>query len=226
MGILDGRVVLITDTGTYAGYYLALAINEAGARVIVNDETGGGTVRAAADALAKTIKRRGGKPALPAYGNFSSMRKCIEMVRAGPDKWDWLSGIVHIGPGADDLRLLIRAAQPEMSKWGGMIVTVDADAATAAVVTEQASVLAEHRITINAVRAGEADHTSMVCYLLAPISSSVTGQVINAEPDHSSKEIAANIVALLAAQAAPAAPAPHRTWIGHPRPPSPAAPAR
>jgi hypothetical protein len=207
MGILDGRVVLITDTGTESGYQLALAIAAAGARVVVNDKTGAGSARAAADALAKTIRRRGGAGALPAYGGFNNLRDCMQMIRVAPDRWDWISGIVHIGPGADNLRLLLRAAQPAMAQWGGMIVTVNADEATAAVVTEQAESLSESRITLNAVQAGSDDITSMVSYLLSHHSSNVTGRSVRAAPDHTAQEIVSSFEAIVAAQAAPAKPA-------------------
>jgi hypothetical protein len=207
MGILDGRVVLITDTGTEPGYQLALAIAAAGARVVVNDKTGAGSARAAADALAKTIRRRGGAGALPAYGGFNNLRDCMQMIRVAPDRWDWISGIVHIGPGADNLRLLLRAAQPAMAQWGGMIVTVNADEATAAVVTEQAESLSESRITLNAVQAGSDDITSMVSYLLSHHSSNVTGRSVRAAPDHTAQEIVSSFEAIVAAQAAPAKPA-------------------
>ena len=193
MGILEGRVVLITDTSTNAGYHLALTIAASGARVVVNDKTGSGSVRAAADALAKTILRRGGNGALPAYGGFKNIRDCIQMIRVAPDRWDWLSGIVHIGPGADDLKLLLRAAQPAMAQWGGMIVSLDTDDATAAVITEHAEALTGDRITLNGVRAGDADAASMVCYLLSHRSSGVTGRVLRAEPERSPKDIADNM---------------------------------
>ena len=124
MGILEGRVVLITDTSTNVGYNLALAIADSGARVVVNDKTGAGTVRAAADLLAARIKRRGGVDALPAYGGFRDIRDCIQMIQVAPDRWDWVSGIVHIGPGADNLRLLLRAAQPAMSQWGLSLIHI------------------------------------------------------------------------------------------------------
>ncbi len=204
--MLDGRVVLITDTGSYVGWAAAQTIATAGARVVVNDTTNAGTVKAAADALARTIKRRGGH-ALPTYGDVSEFRDCVQIVQEGPNNWNWISGLVYVSrnDGADSLHTLLRAARTQMQQWGGAIVVVNADDDDIEVVESLAAELRAQRMTINAARYTDDDLGSMLVYLLSPEGQSTSGAVVPAVPDSTPEEIAQNIDAILKAAAAPAA---------------------
>ena len=98
MGLLDGKVILITGAGNGIGRQHALACAAEGARIVVNDlggsMDGSGSDDAAASKVAAEIKASGGE----AIANFNSVTDaagCATMVKAAMDTWGRLDAIVN-----------------------------------------------------------------------------------------------------------------------------------
>ena len=200
--ILRGRVVLVTDTGDELGRAMAFAVAANGARVVVNDPVGGGTSRAMADDMVRQLKRRAAPAALPSYQKLTDFRSFIQMVQLGFDRWDWISGIIHVcrDDNAQPLQHLLRAAAHPMKQWGGTLAVLNANAAASRVVAEQAEQLRESRLLVNAIAPGSAEEIeSLAVYLMSArsISSRVYGNTIQPQPDHDPDWIDANLDAVL-----------------------------
>ncbi len=98
MGLLDGKVILITGAGNGIGRCHALACAKEGARIVVNDlggsRHGEGSDDAAAAKVVAEIKEMGGD----AVANFDSVTDkagAAKMVAAAVDTWGRLDAVVN-----------------------------------------------------------------------------------------------------------------------------------
>mgnify|MGYP003950009209 CR=1 FL=1 len=98
MGLLDGKVVLVTGAGNGIGRCHAMACAAEGARIVVNDlggsRHGEGSDDAAAAVVAEEIKKLGGD----AIANFDSVTDpegTDRMVAAAVEKWGRLDAVVN-----------------------------------------------------------------------------------------------------------------------------------
>jgi NAD(P)-dependent dehydrogenase (short-subunit alcohol dehydrogenase family)/acyl dehydratase len=145
MGLLDGKVVIVTGAGGGIGREHALACARAGARVVVNDVGGardGSGASAAADVVAAEIRALGGD-AVANTDSVTDAAGCDRMVAAAAERWGRLDAIVNNAGilrdrsfvkmtdaewfGVLDVHLngtrnLCRAALPLLQVQGGAIV--------------------------------------------------------------------------------------------------------
>jgi len=98
MGLLDGKVVLITGAGGGIGRCHALACAAEGAKVVVNDlggaRDGTGAGNTMADAVVAEIVSAGGE-AIPNFDSVTDYEGCERMVRAAVDTWGGLDVVVN-----------------------------------------------------------------------------------------------------------------------------------
>ncbi|MBK6580267.1 MAG: SDR family NAD(P)-dependent oxidoreductase [Sandaracinaceae bacterium] len=98
MGLLDGKVILITGAGNGLGRAYALACAREGARVVVNDlggtRDGAGGGQSAADQVVAEILALGGQ-AVPSYDSVTDPDGAVQMVRIATDTWGRLDGVVN-----------------------------------------------------------------------------------------------------------------------------------
>jgi NAD(P)-dependent dehydrogenase (short-subunit alcohol dehydrogenase family) len=97
MGMLDGKVAIVTGSGHGIGRGHAMELAKHGAKVIVNDlggsVTGEGAGRAA-DETVGLIEAKGGEAA-PNYGDVSNHEQCGEMVQQAIDTYGKLDIVVN-----------------------------------------------------------------------------------------------------------------------------------
>ncbi|MEY4131101.1 MAG: hypothetical protein RLZZ31_1225 [Actinomycetota bacterium] len=97
MGMLDGKIAIVTGSGHGIGRGHALELAKHGAKVVVNDlggsVTGEGSGRAA-DETVKLIEERGGE-AVANYGNVTSHDDCGAMVQQAIDAFGGLDIVVN-----------------------------------------------------------------------------------------------------------------------------------
>jgi NAD(P)-dependent dehydrogenase (short-subunit alcohol dehydrogenase family) len=98
MGLVDGKVAIVTGAGHGLGRGYALELAAAGARVIVNDlgsnEKGQGADRAAADVVVDIIRSRGGRAAAN-YDDVSDFAGAERMVAQAVDTFGGLDVLVN-----------------------------------------------------------------------------------------------------------------------------------
>src|SRR5262245_20653419 len=98
MGLLDGKVAIVTGAGRGLGREEALALAAEGARVVVNDLgtslSGEGTDRSAAAAVVAEIEARGGK-ALASGEDVASWEGARRTVAQAHDTWGRLDIVVN-----------------------------------------------------------------------------------------------------------------------------------
>jgi NAD(P)-dependent dehydrogenase (short-subunit alcohol dehydrogenase family)/acyl dehydratase/putative sterol carrier protein len=98
MGLLDGKVVLVTGAGGGIGRCHALACAKEGARIVVNDlggsRDGTGAGQNMADQVVAEILEMGGD-AVANYDSVTDTEGCERMVKAATDKWDRLDVVVN-----------------------------------------------------------------------------------------------------------------------------------
>jgi NAD(P)-dependent dehydrogenase (short-subunit alcohol dehydrogenase family) len=97
MGMLDGKIAIVTGSGHGIGRGHAMELAKHGAKVVVNDlggsVTGEGAGRAADETVA-LIEARGGV-AVPNYGNVTDHEACGEMVKQAIDTFGGLDIVVN-----------------------------------------------------------------------------------------------------------------------------------
>jgi NAD(P)-dependent dehydrogenase (short-subunit alcohol dehydrogenase family) len=97
VGLLDGKVAIITGSGHGIGRAHALELAHQGAKVIVNDlgtsVRGTGTGRDADETVA-LVEKRGGA-AIANYGDVSDHQQCGELVQQALDTWGRLDILVN-----------------------------------------------------------------------------------------------------------------------------------
>jgi len=213
MSLLHGRIVLITDTGDPLGRAAAFAASEAGAHLVVNDPVDAGKLRSGASLMVYTVERRNGT-AISAEADLTRFRQCIQMIQVGFDRWDWISGIVHVDrDNGVSLGNILRAASHPMKRWGGALVVLNASDEAVKLIEDNAASARADRLLINAVRPTDSLPESLVLFLMSPeaIRENVFGKVIPPLHDLSPTEIQEQIHTILAKKPEPApepAPAP------------------
>src|SRR4051794_7222807 len=84
MGLLDGKVAIITGSGGGIGRAEALLFAQEGAKVVVNDlggtRDGAGTSESAADKVVAEIRAAGGE-AVPSYDNVAVAEGAANLVQ-------------------------------------------------------------------------------------------------------------------------------------------------
>jgi NAD(P)-dependent dehydrogenase (short-subunit alcohol dehydrogenase family) len=99
MGMLDGKTALVTGAGRGIGRGIAIALAEAGAKVVVNDLgatlDGEGGDRSPADVVVREIEQAGGT-AQANYGNVADFAQGTEMVEQVAKAWGRVDIVVHV----------------------------------------------------------------------------------------------------------------------------------
>jgi NAD(P)-dependent dehydrogenase (short-subunit alcohol dehydrogenase family) len=97
MGLLDGKIAIVTGAGHGIGRGHALELAKHGARIVVNDlgssVTGEGASQDA-DLTVKLIEQRGGE-AIANYGDVSDEEQSGEMIQQAVDTWGRLDILVN-----------------------------------------------------------------------------------------------------------------------------------
>ena len=98
MGLLDGKVAIVTGAGGGIGRAHALLLAKEGARVIVNDlggtRDGAGQDNGAASQVVAEIKGAGGE-AVPSFDSVSTAEGAQKIVKAGIDAWGKVDILVN-----------------------------------------------------------------------------------------------------------------------------------
>ncbi|MCH8890124.1 MAG: SDR family NAD(P)-dependent oxidoreductase [Myxococcales bacterium] len=98
MGLLDGRVAIVTGSGGGIGQEHALALSKEGAALVVNDlggaRDGTGASRSMADQLVAEIKQAGGE-AVSNYDTVATVEGANNIVKAALDAFDKLDIVVN-----------------------------------------------------------------------------------------------------------------------------------
>jgi NAD(P)-dependent dehydrogenase (short-subunit alcohol dehydrogenase family) len=98
MGLLDGKVAIVTGAGGGIGRAHALLFAKEGARVVVNDmggaRDGTGTGESAASKVVAEIKAAGGE-AIASFDDVSSAEGAQKIVRAGVGAWGKVDVLVN-----------------------------------------------------------------------------------------------------------------------------------
>jgi NAD(P)-dependent dehydrogenase (short-subunit alcohol dehydrogenase family) len=98
MGLLDGKVLIVTGSGGGIGREHALALAKDGAAIVVNDlggaRDGSGGGSAMADEAVDEIKAAGGE-AVANYDDVSTVEGGQNILKAGLDAFDKVDGVVN-----------------------------------------------------------------------------------------------------------------------------------
>src|SRR6266849_6308919 len=97
VGLLDGKVAIVTGAGHGIGRAHAMELARQGAKVVVNDlgssVSGAGAGRDADETVA-LVEKLGGE-AIANYGDVSNDRQCAELVQQAVDSWGRLDILVN-----------------------------------------------------------------------------------------------------------------------------------
>jgi NAD(P)-dependent dehydrogenase (short-subunit alcohol dehydrogenase family) len=122
MGIVEGKVAIVTGAGRGVGRGEALELGAQGAKVVVNDfggsMSGDGGEKGPADEVVDIIKERGGE-AIANYGNVTSWDDCEALVEQAIDAYGGLDILVN---NAGILRDQSIAKMTEL-EWDSVIST-------------------------------------------------------------------------------------------------------
>ena len=122
MGLLDGKVAVVTGAGRGLGRRHALALAEAGAAVVVNDlgasTSGEGRARGPAEKVAGEISADGGR-ALPNFADVSDFAEAAGLVRQAVEELGGLDILVNNAGVLRD-RMLVNMADEE---WDAVVRT-------------------------------------------------------------------------------------------------------
>ena len=97
MGLLDGKIAIVTGAGHGIGRGHALELAKHGARVVVNDlgsSVAGEGASQDADLIVKLIEQRGGQ-AVANYGDVADETQSGEMIQQAVDTWGRLDVLVN-----------------------------------------------------------------------------------------------------------------------------------
>ncbi|MFQ5416871.1 MAG: SDR family NAD(P)-dependent oxidoreductase [Myxococcota bacterium] len=98
MGLLDGKVIIVTGAGGGIGREHALSLAREGAAVVVNDlggaRDGSGSGTAMAAAVVDEIKSAGGE-AVANYDDVSSVEGGQKILQSGLDSFDKVDGVIN-----------------------------------------------------------------------------------------------------------------------------------
>jgi NAD(P)-dependent dehydrogenase (short-subunit alcohol dehydrogenase family) len=122
MGLVDGKIAIVTGAGRGVGRGEALELAAQGAKVVVNDfggsMTGDGTDKGPADEVVEIITARGGE-AVASYGSVTSWDDCEALVQTAIDAFGGLDILVN---NAGILRDVSIAKMTE-EEWDSVIAT-------------------------------------------------------------------------------------------------------
>ena len=120
MGLLDGKVAIITGAGRGIGREHALALAKEGAKIVVNDlggsTAGEGEDQTPAQSVADEIKAAGGE-ATANYSNVADFEQAGQMVRQAIDDFGRLDILINNAGILRD-RMLVSMTEPE---WDAVI---------------------------------------------------------------------------------------------------------
>ncbi|MBI5115088.1 SDR family NAD(P)-dependent oxidoreductase [Candidatus Poribacteria bacterium] len=120
MGLLDGKVAIVTGSGGGIGRCHALALAKEGAKVVVNDvggdRSGTGAAKSMADKVVDEIEALGGQ-AVANYDSVSSMEGGKNIVKTAVDKFGRLDILVNNAGILRDKTLL----KMEENMWDAVI---------------------------------------------------------------------------------------------------------
>ncbi|NQU06983.1 MAG: SDR family NAD(P)-dependent oxidoreductase [Candidatus Abyssubacteria bacterium] len=120
MGLLDGKVAVVTGSGGGIGKCHALALVKEGAKVVINDvggdRSGSGEGKAMADVVADEIKAAGGE-AVPNYDSVASLEGGKAIVQTAIDAFGKIDILVNNAGILRDKSLL----KMDEKMWDGVI---------------------------------------------------------------------------------------------------------
>ena len=120
MGLLDGKVAVVTGSGGGIGKCHALALVKEGAKVVINDvggdRSGSGEGKAMADVVADEIKAAGGE-AVPNYDSVASLEGGKAIVQTAIDAFGKIDILVNNAGILRDKSLL----KMDENMWDGVI---------------------------------------------------------------------------------------------------------
>jgi len=122
MGMLQGKVAVVTGSGRGIGREIALLMARQGAKVVVNDlggtEAGAGSDQKVADQVAGEIKQAGGEAAAN-YDSVTSWASAEKIIRCALDNFQRIDILVNNAGILRD-RILFKMSEEE---WDGVLKT-------------------------------------------------------------------------------------------------------
>ena len=120
MGMVDGKVVVVTGAGRGIGREIALLLGAEGARVVVNDVgaalDGQGADKTPAEEVVGLIKQRGGD-AVAEPRSVTEWQTAHEIIKGAIERFGRLDGVINVAGILRD-RMFFNMSQPE---WQAVI---------------------------------------------------------------------------------------------------------